>query len=581
MKTSFVTITLFLCCFFCFGQEEKTIFGTVTDGNNPMERVTVSIDEKDTSTATDAKGKYTIKALKGDVIRFEYVGMKTITIRIEDVTRILSPVMIVDVTELDEVTVAASSRISQTEMSINYAQNENIIRTAFGYIDAQRAAGNVQVIGEDVIRGGYICILNLLRNRFSGVVVNGDCTGGGGSVVIRGAGSINNVTTAIFDVDGQIFREVPDWISVSNIKRVAVLNNLATTTQYGSSGNGGVVIINTISGTSKSNKITDVARLRNNYLKEEVLSKAEVAANMPNYLKELNACKDLNEAKAVYQKQASTYANSAYFFLDAYDYFNSRWDNSAYADKIIKTNYSLFEKNSVLLKALAYHYQEENRMTKANEVFQEVYKLRPDYAQSYFDMANSYRDINKFKEAAAIYARYRYLQDENLMKVDTSGFDPIYEREFNNLLALKKYVPSKKTKNLYVAEEDFNGTRLVFEWNDSEAEFDLQFVNPGEQYYTWKHSLADNEAIILSEKEFGYSTSEHLIDNSLAGTWKVNVTYLGNKSLTPSYLKATIYHNYGSANQRKEIKLLKLSLKNVNQEWFKIVNSSVLAYEQE
>jgi hypothetical protein len=62
----------------------------------------------------------------------------------------------------------------------------------------------------------------------------------------------------------------------------------------------------------------------------------------------------------------------------------------------------------------------------------------------------------------------------------------------------------------------------------------------------------------------------------LPGIWQVNVTYLGNKSLTPSYLKATLYHNYGTRAQRKEVKVFKMSLKNANQELFKIASTTAI-----
>ena len=130
---------------------------------------------------------------------------------------------------------------------------------------------------------------------------------------------------------------------------------------------------------------------------------------------------------------------------------------------------------------------------------------------------------------------------------------------------------------MYVAEEDFNGTRLVFEWSDGEAEFDLMFVNPENQYYTWKHSLADNAEEIMNEKNLGYNIKEYLIDGSLPGLWKVNINYKGNKSLTPSYLKATIYTDYGTPNQKMDIKVFRLGLKNVYQELFKINAPSVVS----
>jgi hypothetical protein len=185
-------------------------------------------------------------------------------------------------------------------------------------------------------------------------------------------------------------------------------------------------------------------------------------------------------------------------------------------------------------------------------------------------MANSYRNSDEAKQAASLYARYEYLIDVGFLEQDTLGFGPIMEREFNNLLMLHrdKLVDGRKANKLFVAEEEFEGTRLVFEWNDGEADFDLQFVNPENQYFKWKHSIFDNADLIEREKDFGYNVKEYLVDGALPGTWKVNVNYLGNKSLTPSYLKATIYSNYGTPLQRKEVRTFKLSLKNVNQQLF-------------
>jgi len=177
-----------------------------------------------------------------------------------------------------------------------------------------------------------------------------------------------------------------------------------------------------------------------------------------------------------------------------------------------------------------------------------------------------------------MYTRHGYLIEEGFLEQDTLGFGPILEREFNNLLMLDKgaVVDVKKANKLFISEEDFKGTRLVFEWNDGEAEFDMQFVNPKNQYYKWKHSIFDNADEIEREKDFGYNVKEYLVDGALPGLWKVNVNYLGNKSLTPSYLKATVYYNYGSRTQRKEVQVFKLDLKNVNQELFRLTTGGSL-----
>jgi len=59
--------------------------------------------------------------------------------------------------------------------------------------------------------------------------------------------------------------------------------------------------------------------------------------------------------------------------------------------------------------------------------------------------------------------------------------------------------------------------------------------------------------------------------------WKINVKYLGNKSLTPTYLKVTQYTNYGTPQQSKKIQVLKLILKNANMEFFKLNNRGVIS----
>lgn len=579
MKMKILPI-LFGLLFFVGVSQERKIKGKVSDGTNPMENVEVSIKDGDKTVVTDANGAYAINAQTGDRIVYQYAGMKTITIRVEDVTRILNPIMVPDIKELDEVEVTASKRRSQKDLAEDYLVNDNIIRTAFGYLDADRAPGNVRIMTDEEINPVNVCIADLLLNEFAGVEVRGNCQQGG-SVIIRGFRSLLGRNAAVFDVDGLILQDMPIWINIDNIKRIAILNNLATTARYGALGSAGVIVINTIGGNPKSSQAVDRARLRNNYVTGKVLTQTEVKNNAAGYVKEMMASNSLEDSKKVFENYSNTYNNSPYFFLDAYTHFVDKWGDETYADAIINENYGLFQDNAVLLKALAYTYESQGRTEMANEIYKEVFILRPNYSQSYLDMANSYRDISEPKQAAGIFSRYNYLLEQGFLEADTLGFTPLMAKEFGNLLALKRNVllEGNKARKLYKKDNEFKGTRLVFEWNDSEAEFELQFVNPENQYYKFKHSLADNEAVINREKEYGFNVMEELIDGSLPGLWKLNVKYLGNKSLTPTYLKATVYYNYGQSSQRKETKTFKLDLKNVNQELFKVNIAGVLTQE--
>ncbi|MGB3144552.1 MAG: hypothetical protein WBB24_10620, partial [Maribacter sp.] len=278
-------------------------------------------------------------------------------------------------------------------------------------------------------------------------------------------------------------------------------------------------------------------------------------------------------AITLFNEKAASYRNSFQYFLDAYTYFSQTWKNAKFAKSIISENRRLFDNNSVALKALAYTYQADEMYKEANELFKDIFILRPNYAQSYLDLANSYRDIGEYQKSAAIFARYGYLLEQGFLRgEDDLGI--IMDREFNNLLALKgKELLSNKELNNIILDDEFDGTRLVFEWNDGEAEFELQFVNPEGNYFKSEHTLTGDADRIKKMKLMGFSTDEFLIDTSLQGIWQVNAKYLGNKSLTPTYLKATIYHDYNKASQRKEIKVFKLSLRNVNQQLFTIPNS--------
>ena len=112
------------------------------------------------------------------------------------------------------------------------------------------------------------------------------------------------------------------------------------------------------------------------------------------------------------------YGGSFYYVLDAYDYFSNRWNNKDFADEVINDNSAILKDNPIALKALAYIYQAEGRSEEANELYKEIFTLRPNYAQSYMDMANSYRELGEYQKAAAIYARYGYLLEESFLRAE-------------------------------------------------------------------------------------------------------------------------------------------------------------------
>jgi len=95
------------------------------------------------------------------------------------------------------------------------------------------------------ISAGATKLADVIVGKFPGVKVEGgNTTNSTTRFVIRGGGmSINNPAYAIFDVDGQIYTEYPDFIDPQNIRSILILKSMNATNRYGSQGRGGAIVI--------------------------------------------------------------------------------------------------------------------------------------------------------------------------------------------------------------------------------------------------------------------------------------------------------------------------------------------------
>ncbi|MFM1877486.1 MAG: hypothetical protein RLZZ241_352 [Bacteroidota bacterium] len=537
-------------------QESRILQGKITDGTVPLPDVTVVIEGASSGTYTNAQGHFDIEARNGDILVFSYTGMVSRRIRVEEVTRFVNLALSPDYTELEEVTVLKRLK-TQEELSREYASNKDVIRTAFGFMDAVNTQSRIRVIDGTEINAIYLCISDFLKNRFAGVFVNGSCPTG--AVYIRNIGSINNRVPVIYDIDGQVFTETPNWLDVNSIYRMAIVSSYAMGTRYGSQGAGGVIVINTVNSKYVAQGLAKVTPK----VAPNALTEAELLANGPTYLQALKGAQTTEQAQDLYRNFETQYTASPYYFLDAYSHFYEDRRDFDFADKLISDHLYLLNGNPVLLKALGYIYQAQGRFDRALEVFKEVFMLRPQYSQSYLDMANAYRDNGEYAKAASMFGRYQYLLQEGLL-LGSDTFWLMQQHDSDNLFATRNQDFGKLANRLSTDPYLEGATRLVFEWNETGAEFELQFVNPNNQHYTWEHTFAKNGTRMDDEQMAGYAMEEYVIDTETPGNWNVNVTNYGNPSLSPTYLKMTVYRNYGTPDQRKQIRTFKLFLKGSN-----------------
>ncbi|SNR65712.1 CarboxypepD_reg-like domain-containing protein [Maribacter sedimenticola] len=545
---------------------ETEIKGVVTSYGAPLPNANISLKGSSSGIQTDSNGKYAIIASPWDILVFSYMGMKTVEIIVEDVTKILNIELLPVVQELDEVTVEQKKLKGQESMAIEYATKKSIIRTAYGFIDAENAGYEMNFVDGASINSSAIYLADALIG-----VLPGLRRGDGNTVLLRGGGSLENPRPPIFEIDGVIFTETPDFLDLSSIDRIAIIPGLKGSIKYGNIASGGVIIINTkgkfLKREEGSDKPYDQAKLRNNKYNESMATSTLKRSN-PIYITKMDEAINNNKLTEVFLEQEKIYGSSPYFYLTALKHFNEKSTND-FIGQIETKLLQKFEDNPNVLKGLAYLYENQNRVGEALSLYKKIFVLRPRYTQSYRDLANMYVVNKQYQKGLGIYARYKSFRKLDTIAPIEDGIDAVMDTETTNLMALHADQLSISSEERI--DGDIGGIRILFEWNNSEAEFDLQFVNPQARYFTWSHSLENESERIYDEKIKGYSCKQFLIDETQEGVWKVNLKYLGNKGFDPTYLKTTVYYDYGRPSQKETIQITEMSEKNINRALLSIV----------
>jgi len=531
----------------------KTIHGTVTYIDVPLANVNIITVGKTTGTKTNTRGAYTIKAAVGDILQYSHVGFATVSIIIEDVTEILDIEMVVKENELDEVTVTANGKIGETLTQAKKA-NENF-ETSRGNMDPKRTGFTMSYFDGENISAIYNSLGEALDGKIPGLRYDRNAN----KVIVKPRSSINTPMFAIWDIDGVIYEDEPP-MDLNNIKSIRVLKTLAGTNRYGSDGAGGVIVVQTKNGSfnpaeDQRKKIAEQYTNKNYYSNDASQVNLE-RLNASTYADALEAFNNKQKAFIYYDQTLKTKIKSYNDHISIAQKFITYYKDANLSKQVLHDLAIANPNNAEILKAIAYQFQALGLVKEAIKTYETIFKLRPKYAQSYRDLANAYLENNQFKKAWRLYMSYLIqgndVSGEGIGELLYNEMEFLYYNRPNQTNIKEKFIP--KSDNLF----DFrNDVRLVFEWNTSEAEFDLEFVNQDKRAYVFEHSLAANQELITSEKEKGYSSKEFFIDDIGEGDWLVNITYKGNKKPEPTYFKVTKYYNWGKATQTQEIAVYK------------------------
>ena len=215
-------LVFFSVCGYLFAQD-ALVSGAVTDASGqPLPGVSVVIKDKKTGVQTDFDGNYKIEVVKGSVLVFSYVGMKSQEIQITD-------------EKIYNVTLAEGLELQE------------VVVVGYGSKNKSTVTGSIASIkGNQLNKAPVANTTSALAGRIPGLSVSqGSSEPGsdGARLSIRGTNTFKNNSPMIV-IDGVPNRGGLDRLNPSDIESITVLKD-ASAAIYGSRAANGVILVTT------------------------------------------------------------------------------------------------------------------------------------------------------------------------------------------------------------------------------------------------------------------------------------------------------------------------------------------------
>ena len=394
------------------------LYGKVFSTRGPIQGATIKVKNSFVESKSDFEGFFRIKAKIDDIIVVNFLGM------IEEQFF---------VTNFDDKYVLLKSEnqiLDEVNLSVEI-EKDSLVDTGYGKKNKKSVGFSTSSISYDEFPSGARNIIDIIRGKFNNVQISSNygSVGGEQKVFVRGGTlSFNNVASALFDVEGAVYSEVPDFLTPDEIESITLLRSIGATNRYGSQGRGGVFLIKLKSFSKSVEKKINSLMVKGNDYNEQV-SKLNFSDFRSSYIIEFQNAKTTSDAKKIFNKlKDDLYKNSVPFYIDSYDYFKKL--DKDFALSILK-ELSIEAKDSPkILKAIAYKLEESGIYDEAKNIYKRLLKIRPFDEQSYRDMAFIYELCNQYFFAADIYEK---IFNEKIKNITMLGLEKTIVNEATGL----------------------------------------------------------------------------------------------------------------------------------------------------
>ena len=302
-----------------------------------------------------------------------------------------------------------------------------------------------------------------------------------------------------------------------------------------------------------------------NYNPHGTLKVADQTISTP-YIKELQQFKTVYEAYDFYLMQRESYLEIPAYYVDVSNFFRSEFEAFTHSDRILSNIAETDFDNYELLKVYAYQLQATNQHQLALFMLKRVLELRPEDVQSYRDLALAHENLGECQEAFDLLERVLSGEIyEGTRRRKFSGLNKIVKNEISHLL--KKYKADLDTSKLdkeVITPETFD-VRIVVDWNHNDTDIDLHVIDPNYEECYYKHSKTKIGGEISQDMTKGFGPEEFILKKAIKGDYFVKIKYFGDryqKIENPTFMKVTLYTDYGTLQETKEVKVIRLTKSN-------------------
>jgi len=539
-------------------EDKNTVYlkGKVTSDFGPLQGVNISKRDDFKEYFSGSDGSFEIPVKDGDMLKFDFIGMasKEFLYQKEETTFL-------------EVELNSISEILEEVILLERQSKSGDVVTAQGIENKDRLGYKIDSFTEEQIRSSDIFVSDILRRaQFPGVVITGFGSAASISIIRSSNLTITGDINPLYVIDGvpitnTTLAQINLFIDAQNVKKVSIVKSLAGTTRYGSLGRNGVIFITTKSGSggvknAKERRSKLFQPTGRNYT--ENLTFLNEKEYNESYISDLKQLSSLSEQFTFYKTlEASRKPNMA-FYIDMAQYFMSQ--DKKIGNEILEDLIQLANTNAKVLRVVAYLYEASGENNKARLLYERIAKLAPREAQSYRDLALIYKEVGEYNKSLELYIN---MLTDKVKGIDFTGIQPVLQSELSHLVAHhKNKIAFDRLPNEWLRVGYRLDLRMALTWSDRTAPFEFQFVNPKKKYFNWTHTIDQNKRLLLEEQNQGFQSREFIVDDAPSGDWLVNIQYLGeaDEFAIPPYLKYTVYHNYGTPQETKEIKVVKLYL---------------------